>query len=204
MATELWTYRDQSVAGLDLTGFEVETPEGSLGRVDRATEDIGGSYLVINPGPAMPLGRRVVVPAGVVESVHRDRRRIRVRARRDEILSAPEFDPERPLNELLRERIGTHFAPRGREQQQRQPRRQQRQRRSQAQRPRQQRQRRQRASSTRATARSRASTSRSRSRSTRSNEPTKEQLYNQAKRLGIEGRSKMNKAQLKRAVQRRK
>jgi hypothetical protein len=33
---------------------------------------------------------------------------------------------------------------------------------------------------------------------------TKEQLYNEAKRLNIEGRSKMNKAQLQRAVDRRK
>ena len=33
---------------------------------------------------------------------------------------------------------------------------------------------------------------------------TKEQLYNEAKDLGIEGRSKMNKKQLKRAVDRRK
>jgi hypothetical protein len=33
---------------------------------------------------------------------------------------------------------------------------------------------------------------------------TKEQLYNEAKRLGIEGRSRMNKEQLQRAVDRRK
>jgi hypothetical protein len=33
---------------------------------------------------------------------------------------------------------------------------------------------------------------------------TKEQLYNEAKRMGIEGRSKMNKAQLQRAVDRKK
>jgi hypothetical protein len=33
---------------------------------------------------------------------------------------------------------------------------------------------------------------------------TKEQLYNEAKRLGIKGRSKMNKAQLQRAVDRKK
>ena len=33
---------------------------------------------------------------------------------------------------------------------------------------------------------------------------TKEQLYNEARRLGIEGRSSMNKAQLQRAVDRRK
>jgi hypothetical protein len=33
---------------------------------------------------------------------------------------------------------------------------------------------------------------------------TKEQLYNEAKRMGIEGRSGMNKEQLQRAVDRRK
>ncbi|HET8607848.1 MAG TPA: hypothetical protein VFL66_12580 [Gaiellaceae bacterium] len=33
---------------------------------------------------------------------------------------------------------------------------------------------------------------------------TKEQLYNEARRMGIDGRSKMNKAQLQRAVDRRK
>ena len=33
---------------------------------------------------------------------------------------------------------------------------------------------------------------------------TKEQLYNEARKMGIEGRSKMNKQQLQRAVDRRK
>src|ERR687890_206802 len=36
-----------------------------------------------------------------------------------------------------------------------------------------------------------------------SESPTREELYEQAKRLGIEGRSKMNKAQLARAVGRK-
>ena len=44
---------------------------------------------------------------------------------------------------------------------------------------------------------------RARSRSRRSDEPTKAELYQQARRLGIEGRSKMSKAQLARAVGRR-
>jgi hypothetical protein len=43
-----------------------------------------------------------------------------------------------------------------------------------------------------------------RSRSRRPKGRTKEQLYNEAKKLNIEGRSKMNKAQLQRAVDRRK
>jgi hypothetical protein len=43
-----------------------------------------------------------------------------------------------------------------------------------------------------------------RSRSSRPKGRTKEQLYNEAKRMKISGRSKMSKAQLQRAVDRRK
>jgi hypothetical protein len=43
-----------------------------------------------------------------------------------------------------------------------------------------------------------------RSRSSRPKGRTKEQLYNEAKRMNISGRSKMNKQQLQRAVDRRK
>jgi hypothetical protein len=184
MATEIWAYHDQRLAELDLTGFEVETRDGVIGRVDRASKSISGSYLVIDPGPSMPLGRRVVVPAGIVDTVDLDDRRLLVQAGRDEILSAPEFDPERPFDEAARDRIGAHYTSREERS------------RRQEQRPRRQ-------PSTKATSRGRASSSRRRSRATQSDEPTKEELYNQAKRLGIEGRSKMDKTQLKRAVQRR-
>jgi sporulation protein YlmC with PRC-barrel domain len=52
----------------------------------------------------------------------------------------------------------------------------------------------------------RATTSRGRTRraSRRSEGPTRDELYEQARRLGIEGRSKMNKAQLERAVAQQK
>ena len=43
-----------------------------------------------------------------------------------------------------------------------------------------------------------------RSGTSRAKGRTKEQLYNEAKRLGIDGRSRMTKAQLQRAVDRRK
>jgi hypothetical protein len=46
--------------------------------------------------------------------------------------------------------------------------------------------------------------SKTRSARSRTSESTKEQLYARAKRLGIEGRSKMSKAQLQRAVSRAK
>ena len=58
-------------------------------------------------------------------------------------------------------------------------------------------------SSSRSRSSSSSSSSRRRSGSSSSGQ-TKEQLYNQAKRLGIQGRSKMNKQQLQRAVSRRR
>ena len=48
------------------------------------------------------------------------------------------------------------------------------------------------------------SSSRGGGSSSRGRGRTKEQLYNEAKRLGIEGRSRMNKEQLQRAVSRKK
>jgi hypothetical protein len=202
MATEIWTYQDQRLADFDLTGFDVETRDGVIGRVDRATKDVTGSYLVIDAGPAMPLGRRVVLPAGVVETVDLDDRRLAVSLGRSEILSGPEYDPDRPLDESLRSRIGSHFASpvEGRRSAARSARQQPARSASRQPSTRGKAQSRTKAQSTRG----RAQAARGRAQATRSSEPTKEQLYKQAKRLNIEGRSKMNKAQLKRAVDRRK
>ena len=176
MATEIWTYRDRTIAELDLVGFDVETSDGVVGRVDEATNDIEGSYLVVNPGSAMPLGRRVVVPAGTVDTVDLDDRRLRLNVSRDDVLGAPEFDAAHPFGAPERDRVGRHY---GRTGEGRKTSRSSR-------------------SGSRRTAASRTAAPRS------SDDPTKEQLYEQAKRLGIEGRSKMNKAALKRAVERRK
>ena len=52
--------------------------------------------------------------------------------------------------------------------------------------------------------RSRSGSGSSRSSSSSNGGRTKEQLYNEAKRMGISGRSRMNKQQLQRAVDRRK
>jgi hypothetical protein len=218
MATEIWSYQDQRLGNFDLTGFEVETRDGVIGRVDRASKDVSGSYLVINAGPAMPLGRRIVLPAGVVETVDLDDRRLAVSVGRSEILSGPEYDPGRPLDESLRNRIGSHFASPGAERRspgrttRPQPAKSTASRRSSSRRTAQSTKskastRTKAAQSTRGrakSARGRAQSARGRAQSARSNEPTKEQLYKQAKRLNIDGRSKMNKAQLKRAVDRRK
>jgi hypothetical protein len=175
--TELWAFRDQAVARVDLTGFELQALDGSLGTVAHSVEGSGGGYLVVDPGAAMPLGRQVLVPVGLVEKVDVDQRRVSVRADREQIRNAPVYEPSEPFDERRRSGMDEYYGSLMGER---------------SRRPR----------ASRAASPARAST-RARSR-TASGGPTKAELYAQAKRLGIEGRSKMDKGQLARAVGRRK
>lgn len=189
MTSEVWTYRDSTVRGLDLSGFEVEARDGMLGRVERMSSEAMGGYLVVDAGTLAPLGGRVLLPAGVIDSVDLDAERVFVRLTRDEIRSAPAYDWQVPFERRHRDEFAAYYgaerpepavrrAPRGRAQASR-------------------------ATSSR-TQRSprRSSTSSGRGRTTRGDERTKQELYDEAKKLGIEGRSKMSKAQLARALER--
>lgn len=182
--TELWSFRDQAVARMDLTGFELEALDGRLGKVAQSFETTGGGYLVVDSGAAMPLGRQLLVPSGLVDRVDVDSRRVRVNAGREQIRNAPEFDPGQGLDERARTGLDEYYGPLIGE----------------GEGPRR--------SRARTKARSAGGTRRrprAQTRSRRRSEgPTRAELYDQAKRLGIEGRSKMNKTQLARAVGRRR
>lgn len=184
MATNLWTFRDETIVAIGLDGFEVRARDGAVGKVVRTTSRSDGGYLVVDPGSAMPLGRNVLVPAGLVEAVGVDERRVSVNADREQIRNAPEYDATRPLDQRSRTAFGSYYGgfAGGRPVATRRPARS---------RP---------SSSKRATS-ARATTS---GRSRPADEPTKQELYEQAKRLGIEGRSKMSKSQLARAVERQR
>jgi len=51
MQTDLWTYEITLPEMPDLTRFDVEATDGSIGHVDEATYDVGASYLVVDTGP---------------------------------------------------------------------------------------------------------------------------------------------------------
>jgi hypothetical protein len=189
--TEVWNFQDEALARIDLHGYEVQARDGGIGRVVQAMAGRAGGYLIVDPGVAMPLGRQLLVPAGLVDRVDVADERVFVGAERREIANAPEYDPERPLDDRSRNVFSDYFRslfgggtspPTQRKQ----------------------------ARGTRASGKARPSQrsartgSSSRRRSTAADEPTKEELYEQAKKLDIEGRSKMTKPELARAVNRRR
>jgi hypothetical protein len=90
-------------------GFEVEAPDGSVGKIDDATFADGGSYVVVDTGPWI-FGKKVLLPAGMVESVDVEHRTAYVGRTKDEMENAPEFDETASGDEAFRREIGRYYA----------------------------------------------------------------------------------------------
>ena len=106
--TDLWTFPD-TVGRLDLTGFDVEATDGSIGKVDEATHDVGESYIVVDTGVWI-FGNKVLLPAGTVQRVDRDDEKVYVDRTKDEIKEAPEFDNDAYRDEGYRSEVGDYYA----------------------------------------------------------------------------------------------
>ena len=112
---DAWNYRESaevSSSGKDLTGFSVEAVDGSIGKIDRATYQTNASYVVVDTGPWI-FGRKVVLPAGVIDSIDRDDGKVFVHRTKDEIKDSPEYDDTR-FDEAYRNELGTYYGPGGR------------------------------------------------------------------------------------------
>ncbi|MEX2204438.1 MAG: hypothetical protein WD965_10165, partial [Actinomycetota bacterium] len=121
MNAEIWTYRDSILPDArNLEGFDVEAKDGKIGKVDEATEEIGGSAIVVDTGPWI-FGRKVVIPAGTIERVDVENAKVYVGMTakvyvgmtKDQIKNSPEFDPDRGWkDEEYRGRLGEYYGQR--------------------------------------------------------------------------------------------
>jgi hypothetical protein len=109
-----WTYGDAETIGvdatrnLDLTGYSVEAMDGSIGKVDEATYDTSRSYIVVDTGPWI-FGKKVLLPAGVVERVDLDSETVFVTRTKDEIKNAPEFDETTYREDAYRSQVRDYY-----------------------------------------------------------------------------------------------
>jgi hypothetical protein len=105
MENDMWTY-PETVGRLDVTGFEVEATDGSIGKVKEFTNEADRSYLVVETGVWI-LGKKVLLPAGLVERVDRDEEKLFVATTKDQIKDAPEFDDD--VSEDYRSAVGDYY-----------------------------------------------------------------------------------------------
>jgi hypothetical protein len=105
--SEMWTF-SVATANLDLAGFKVEALDGGIGKVDEATYDAGGSFLVVDTGPWI-FGKKVMLPAGVIRDLDLDTETVFVDRTKEQIKNAPEFEEERYQDETYRSEVGRYY-----------------------------------------------------------------------------------------------
>lgn len=106
-AVEIWTYAIDAPT-VDLTGFEVEARDGSIGKVDEATYEATGSFIVVDTGPWI-FGKRVMIPAGMVTRIDLDAKTVDIGLMKDEIKQAPTFDKDAYRDEKYRTELGDYY-----------------------------------------------------------------------------------------------
>src|SRR5215217_3374977 len=106
--SNVWTYRDLSWTNRELAGFEVEALDGSIGKIDEATDETGNAFVVVDTGPWI-FGKKVMLPAGVIQQVDVDAEQVFVNRTKDEIKNAPEYDADRATDETFRSDLGAYY-----------------------------------------------------------------------------------------------
>jgi hypothetical protein len=109
---ELWTFTVATpgidLSRVDLTGFKVEARDDGIGKVDEATHEAGGSFIVVDTGPWI-FGKKVMLPAGVIRDVDLDTETIFVDLTKDEIKNAPEFDETTYREQSYRNSLSEYY-----------------------------------------------------------------------------------------------
>ncbi len=115
---DVWVFRSQAdlgydpTGGTDITGFSVEALDGSIGKVDKANNDVGQAYVVVDTGPWI-FGKKVMLPAGVITQINTEAETISVNRTKDQIKNSPEYDDAKVNDDEYRSELGSYYSPGG-------------------------------------------------------------------------------------------
>jgi hypothetical protein len=93
----LWTVEllpSGSDAMPDITGYEVSARDGSIGKVEEVVNGQDGrAYVVVDTGFWI-FEKKRMMPAGTIDTIDHENRRIHVRLTKDDIRHAPDYEAE--------------------------------------------------------------------------------------------------------------
>ena len=96
MPADVWQYRESmvfSASSVDISGFEVVSPDGSIGTVDKASNEVRVNYIIVDTGEWLA-GRQVILPAEPSSGSTPAARKVMIDRTKDDIRNAPEFHPK--------------------------------------------------------------------------------------------------------------
>lgn len=109
-----WNYHDDVAAGVaagDLSGYDVEATDGSIGSIDEHSNEVGSGYLIVDTGFWI-FGKKRLIPAGVVRSVDHEQEKVFIALTKDEVKSAPDYDEStRDSDDWFRNSTGDYYDP---------------------------------------------------------------------------------------------
>nr|MDT0521830.1 PRC-barrel domain-containing protein [Streptomyces sp. DSM 41633] len=90
---EIWGYHPTSghQPGLELVGYKVEATDGSIGKIDKHSDAVGASHLVVDTGVWI-FGKHVLLPAGTIQRIDTSEKTVYVNRTKEQIKNAPEYD----------------------------------------------------------------------------------------------------------------
>jgi hypothetical protein len=114
---DVWMYRDPTLATSlrkqEIVGFDVESIDGSIGKIDDASFETDTGHIVVDTGPWI-FGKKVMLPVGVIRNVDHEEEKVFVNRTKDEIKNSPEFEDSMRNDEKYRTELGTYYGRGGR------------------------------------------------------------------------------------------
>ena len=92
----------------DIAGYDVYALDGKIGTVDEATNENGEGALIVDTGFWI-FGTKRMLPAGIVQSIDEDERKITISATKEQVKQAPEYDASKRDNSDYRNEVGSHY-----------------------------------------------------------------------------------------------
>ena len=106
---DMYIYAEPKWSTLDLSGFSVEALDGSIGKVDETTHEVGSGSLIVDTGPWI-FGKKVMLPATFIARIDENDRRVWVNLTKEQITNSPEFDESSFKSAAYRDELGTYYA----------------------------------------------------------------------------------------------
>lgn len=92
-AWDPWSYRESTRRTPEsggIVGYKVHATDGHIGKIDEASDAVGGASVVVDTGPWI-FGRKVVLPAGTIERIDDGEKNVYVDLTKEQIKNSPEL-----------------------------------------------------------------------------------------------------------------
>lgn len=114
-AGNMWEYGSDPSDWADdrLIGYKVEATDGSVGKIDAASSEVGAQCMVVKTGLPV-IGEKVMLPAGLIDRVDHGEEKVYVTATKDQIKDSPSYNESAQDDITYRQNLGDYYGGSGR------------------------------------------------------------------------------------------